>query len=256
MRVVAMRTRAFQAFTNLLGLVMMPQIVHAQEPAAPPRPPALTGSVSAGLAVTSGNTDTSTINAAYELKHENGGPIVIRSNGLLVYGKSQGVLANDRLALDGRVERRLTSRTSFFGQAQYLRDSFKEIDYLVSPTIGFRQSLLKDDRTELAVDGAAGVAWEQNPRLGLQIDGAVTAGEQFSRDLTATTEITQRVAALWKMNDFADAHYAFGIGVAASVTTATRMSVEFLDTYKAQPPTTAVKKNDISVLVSFVYKFD
>ncbi len=37
---------------------------------------------------------------------------------------------------------------------------------------------------------------------------------------------------------------------------ATQMKVEFLDTYKAQPPVPTVKKNDLAVLVSFVYKFD
>jgi hypothetical protein len=34
------------------------------------------------------------------------------------------------------------------------------------------------------------------------------------------------------------------------------MKVEFLDTYKARPPLPTVQKNDIAVLVSFVYKFD
>ena len=95
------------------------------------------GSAGAGLALTSGNSDTSTVNAAYELKRDTGGNIVFNSNGLLVYGKSQGELTNDRLTLDWlALERKLSTRTSLFGQTQYLRDSFKAIDYLVSPTVG------------------------------------------------------------------------------------------------------------------------
>jgi len=163
------------------------------------------------------------------------------------------VLTNDRLALEGRVERKLTTRTSLFGQTQYLRDSFRAIDYLVSPTIGLTRMLVKDDRTELGVDAAVGVVWEQNPGLELQTDGAVTAGQLFARKLTATTELKEKAAALWKMDDFGDALYQFGIGVAASITAATQMKVEFLDTYKAKPPLSTVKKNDIAVLVSFVY---
>jgi hypothetical protein len=58
------------------------------------------------------------------------------------------------------------------------------------------------------------------------------------------------------MDDFGDALYTFGVGIAASITAGTQMKVEFLDTYKAQPPLPGVKKNDIAVLVSFVYKFD
>ena len=250
-----MKLLTLPALLMFFALAAMP-LTAAAQPAAPPPPPGWAGSAGAGLALTSGNTDTSTINAAYELKHDTGSVYVLKSNGLLVYGKSQDVLTSDRLALDGRLERRLSTRTSLFGQVQYLRDSFKAIDYLVSPTVGVSQILIKDDRTELAADAGVGVVWEQNQDLDLRTDGAVTAGQQFSRKLTATTELKEKAAALWKMDDFGDALYTFGIGVAASVTAATQLKVEFLDTYKAQPPVATVKKNDIAVLVSFVYKFE
>jgi len=71
-----------------------------------------------------------TVNAAYELKRDTGGPFGVKSSGLLVWGKAEGVLTNDRLALAGRLERKLNTRTALFGQVQYLRDSFKAIDYL------------------------------------------------------------------------------------------------------------------------------
>jgi putative salt-induced outer membrane protein YdiY len=250
-----MKSFALPTLLALLALSATPQTTNAQ-PAAPPPPPGWIGSASTGLALTQGNSDTSTVNAAYELKRDTGGKFVLKSNGLLVWGKSEGALTNDRLALDGRLERKLSTRTSVFGQTQYLRDSFKSIDYLVSPTVGLSQILVKDDRTELAVDGAVGVVWEQNPGLELQPDGAVAAGQQFSRKLTATTELKEKAAALWKMDDFEDALYTFGVGLAASITAATQMKVEFLDTYKAKPPFATVEKNDIAVLVSFVYKFD
>lgn len=250
-----MRLLTLPARLTFFAIAAMPLMAAAQ-PAAPPPPPGWAVSAGAGLALTSGNTDTSTINAAFELKRDTGSVYVLKSNGLLVYGKSQGELTSDRLALDGRLERRLSARTSLFGQTQYLRDSFKAIDYLVSPTIGVSQLLIKSDRTELAADAGVGVVWEQNEDLDLRTDGAVTAGQQFSRKLTATTELKEKAAALWKMDDFGDALYTFGIGVAASVTAATQLKVEFLDTYKAQPPVATVKKNDIAVLVSFVYKFE
>ncbi len=58
------------------------------------------------------------------------------------------------------------------------------------------------------------------------------------------------------MDDFGDALYVFGAGIAASITAGTQLKVEFLDTYKAKPPSASVQKNDIATLVSFVYKFD
>jgi putative salt-induced outer membrane protein YdiY len=250
-----MKAHTLPAFSLLIALaIFFPDIALAQT--APPPPPGWAGSASAGLALTQGNSDTSTVNAAYELKRDTGGVVVIKSNGLLVWGKSEGELTNDRLALDGRVERKLNARTALFGQTQYLRDSFKAIDYLVSPTVGLSRLLVKDDRTELSVDAAVGMVWEQNPDLELQTNGAVTAGQQFSHKLTATTELKEKAAALWEMDDFGDALYTFGAGLAASITAATQLKVEFLDTYKTQPPFAGVEKNDIAVLVSFVYKFE
>jgi putative salt-induced outer membrane protein YdiY len=237
-------------------MAALPNIATAQTPAPAPPPPDWTGSASVGLALTQGNSDTSTVNAAYELKHDSGGPMVFKSAGLLVWGKAEGELTSDRLALSGRLERKLNDRTAMFGQTQYLRDSFKSIDYLVSPTVGLNRILFKNDRTELNVDGAVGVVWEQNPDLDLQTDGAITAGQQFTHKLTTTTELKEKINALWKMDDLGDALYTFGVGLAASISTRTQLKVEFLDTFKAKPPSEDVQRNDLAVLLSFVYKFE
>lgn len=237
----------------LLALVCAPRASAQTTP--PPVPPGWTGSAGAGLAMTSGNSDTSTVNAAYDLKRETGSPIVFRSAGLFLYGKSQDVLTSDRLSLDGRVERKLTDRTSVFAHTQYLRDEFKSIDYLIAPTAGLSHLLVKTERTELGFDGGVGGVWEKNPGLDADLDGALTAGQKFSHKITATTELIEKAAALWKMDDFEDALYTFGAGLAASITAATQLKIEFLDTYKARP-LPGVEKNDIATLVSFVYKFD
>ena len=249
--------RLTTSLTVFAALAAVPSISFAQAaPAPPPPPPGWIGSASAGLALTQGNSDTSTVNAAYELKRDTGSNFIFKSAGLLVWGKSEGELTSDRLALDGRVERKISTRTSLFGATQYLRDSFKAIDYLVSPTIGVTRLLVKNDRSELGVDAGVGIVWEKDTDLDLDTDGAVTAGQQFSHKLTATTELKQKVAALWVMDDFGDALYTFGVGIAASITGGTQMKVEFLDTYKTKPAVIGVQKNDIAVLVSFVYKFD
>ena len=247
------RTSSILSLVFLFCLFISP-LAFAQA-APPPAPPGWAGSASAGLAMTSGNSDTSTMNAAYELKRDTGAPLVFKSSGLLVWGKSEGVLTSDRLGLDGRVERKLSERTSLYAQTQYLRDSFKAIDYLIAPTVGLTRLLVKNDRTELGVDGGLGGVWEKNPDTDADLDGALTAGQKFTHKITATTELVQKVAALWKMDDFGDSLYVFGAGIAASITAGTQMKIEFLDTYKAKPPSAGVQKNDIATLVSFVYKF-
>jgi putative salt-induced outer membrane protein YdiY len=241
---------------SLLFVMLTLAVAPVWAQTAPPPPPGWAGSASAGLAMTSGNSDTSTVNAAYDIKRDTGGPYLFKSTALLLYGKAEDVLTSDRLSIDGRVERKLSERTSVFGQTQYLRDAFKSIDYLVSPTVGVSRVLVKNARTELNADAGVGAVWEQNPGLELQTDGAVGAGEKFTHKITSTTELTQKIAALWKMDDFGDALYTFGAGLAASITAGTQLKIEFLDTYKAKPPLPGVQKNDIATLVSFVYKFE
>ena len=46
----------------------------------------------------------------------------------------------------------------------------------------------------------------------------------------------------------------FGTGLAANVSAQTQLKAELLDTYKNRPPSAAVQKNDVAVLLSFVYK--
>jgi putative salt-induced outer membrane protein YdiY len=241
------------------ALAQTPVLPPAQKPPPPPpppsEPPGWTGSFGAGLALTQGNSDTSNINLAYDVKRDTGSPFLFRSAGLFIRGESEGELTTNRLAFVGRVDRKLTEKTSLFGQLQYLRDEFKEIDYLVSPTAGVAQQLVKNDRTELGVDAGLGIVWEKNPGFELDTDGAVVAGQNFRHKLTTTAEFTERFSALWKMDDFEDGLYIFGVGLAANVSERTQLKAEFLETFKNKPPTAEVKKGDVAVLLSFVYKY-
>lgn len=230
-------------------------LANAQAPATPPPPPGWTGSASTGLALTQGNSDTSTVNLAYEVKRDTGSNLLFKSTGLFLRGDSEGELTTNRLVFEARGDGKLSERTSVFAQTQYFRDSFKQIAYLVSPTVGLSRLLVKNARTTLGVDAGVGVVWEKNPGFAVDTSGAVSATEILTHKLTATTELTERVAALWEMDDFDDALYAFSVGLAASITSATQLKVEVLDTFKNEPPSAEVEKNDIAVILSFVYKF-
>jgi putative salt-induced outer membrane protein YdiY len=64
-----------------------------------------------------------------------------------------------------RDEYRLSTRAFVFGQNQYLRDEFKNIDYLLAPTAGLGYKLFDTATTKLTVDGSVGGVWEKNPGL-------------------------------------------------------------------------------------------
>jgi putative salt-induced outer membrane protein YdiY len=95
-------------------------------PAQTPAPPKVwTVAVSAGLALASGNTDTSTINAAYDIVYDPKTKNVVKSDALYLRGETEEVLSANRLGFNVRDEYSLTTRLFVFGQNQYLKDEFK-----------------------------------------------------------------------------------------------------------------------------------
>jgi putative salt-induced outer membrane protein YdiY len=172
----------------------------------------------------------------------------------LIRGKTDGELNASRLGVNVRDEYKLHDGIFAFAQNQYLKDEFKNIDYLVAPTGGVGVKLFDTMQTKLAVDAGAGVVWEKNPGLDVRSSGAVTAGEKLSHTLTATTTLTQSISALWKTKDWDDSLYTFGVGLAASMSMRTQLKVEVLDTYKSLPPLPTIQPNDVAVLMAIVYK--
>ena len=224
-------------------------------PAQTPAPPKIwTVTVSAGLALTSGNTDTSSVNAAYDVVYNPQTKNVVKSDGLFLRSATEDELSAHRTSLNIRDEYSLTPRFFVFGQNQYLKDEFKDIEYLLAPTAGVGYRIFDTAATKLTVDGSAGVVWEKNPGFDVDTSGALAFGEKLTQTLTATTTLTQAVAGLWKTSDFADALYTAGIGVAVAISTHTQLKVEILDTYKNRPPLPTIQKNDVAVLMAFVYK--
>jgi putative salt-induced outer membrane protein YdiY len=220
----------------------------------PAEPKIWTVAASAGLALTHGNKDSSTVNAAYDLAYDPQTRNVVKSDALLIRGKTEGELTASRLGVNVRDEYKLHDGLFVFGQNQYLKDEFKNIDYLLAPTGGVGMRVFDTMQTKLTVDAGAGGVWEKNPGLDVRSSGAVVAGEKLIQTLTATTTLTQSVTALWKTKDWDDSLYTFGVGIAATISMRTQLKVELLDTYKSLPPLPTIQPNDVAVLMAIVYK--
>jgi putative salt-induced outer membrane protein YdiY len=236
----------------VFGSVLIATPVFAQAPPAPPK--LWTATVSGGLVFASGNTDTSSINAAYDIVYNPQTKNVVKSDGLFMRGETEGVLSANRLGINVRDEYSLTPRTFVFGQNQYLRDEFKNIDYLLAPTLGLGYKIFDTDATKFTVDGSAGGVWEKNPDLDVRSSGALAFSEKLAQTLTTTTTLTQWFAALWKTNDFDDALYTAGVSISATISTRIQLEVEVLDTFKNKTPLPTVQQNDVAVLMAVVYK--
>ena len=84
---------------------------------------------------------------------------------------------------------------------------------------------------------------------------AIVFGQKSSYAISKTASLTQGFNAALVADDFADGLYTFNVGIAASMTNRTQLKFEVVDTFKNKPPTADIKKNDVSTLVSLIYKF-
>lgn len=237
----------------LLASTVRPALAQAPAPAPPPHK-IWDVAASLGVATTSGNSDASQFNAAYDLTYDPLTKNIVKTNALFLRGTTEGELSAQRFLWNARDEFKINNRTYVFGQNLYLRDQFKQISYLDAATAGIGFKAVATEQTKLDVDAGVGGVWEKNTGLALKKSGAITAGEKLQQKLTSSATFTQSVTALWKTNDTSDALYTFGAGVAVAMSTRTQLKFEVLDVYKNKPPTASVKKNDIATVVALVFK--
>jgi putative salt-induced outer membrane protein YdiY len=234
-------------------LVCVSSLASAQNAATPPQ--AWTGSLAAGLALTGGNTSTATTNFAFTVESDKTRRNVVKADGLNIRSSRDGEAIVDRTSLQVQDDYAVTARTYGFGRLQYLRDQFKSIDYLVSPTGGVGYRVVDTMVSTLTAEAALGVVTEKNPGIDARSSGALTAAEKATHKISDSATLAQSLTALWKTSDFGDSLVTFQAGLATDITPRTQLKVDFLDTFKNQPPNVLVKKNDTALIMSFVFKF-
>ena len=222
--------------------------------AAPPDP-VWSGSVGAGLAITSGNTETKNFNLSFGLTYDPKDRHLFKVTGLYLHGEKSGSTNLDRRSLVARDEYSLGDRTFAFGQVEYLRDRFKEIDFLMSPTAGIGYELFDREPCRMSIDGGIGVLWERNPRRETDFTGTPSIGERLSWKISPAATLTHSFSSLWKTADLGDSLSTATLGVAVSITRRLQIKTEIIDSYKSRPPRPEVKKNDLSFLTTLVVKF-
>ena len=207
----------------------------------------------AGLALTSGNTDTSTLNMSYNVTYDPPTRNRVKSDGLLIRGKTEDELSADRIGLNLRDEFTLNTRSYVFGENRYLRDRFKNIEYLLAPSAGLGYRPFDTPELRMTIDLGIGGAWEKNSNEEVTTSGALTIGERFEKVLTPTATLTQSYSALWQTDFLDNSLHVFNIAVSAAISARTRLKVELLDTFKSRPPLETIQKNDVAVLIQLAY---
>jgi len=242
-------------FVIAIAIVFCPIILLAAD-ATPAKPLAKpwTSSFGAGVAVTSGNTDTKNFNLSYSTKYDPKTKFVFKADALYLRGSANGVKQVDKATADVRDEYSLSDRTFAFGEVNYLRDPFKGLSYFVAPLAGGGYRVIKSAARNLTVDGAAGAEVESTTGIGRTSSGALKAGEDFDWAVSPTSKITEKVSGIWKTKDFGDALYHFDAGMATTVATRVELKFAYVYDYKTHPAFGA-KKGDSALFAALLYKF-
>lgn len=237
----------------LLILISVPLTGAAFAQATTPADP-WQSSAGAGLAVTSGNSDTTNVNISANTLWDPKTGRLFKADALYLLGENDGEKQVDKSAANARYESLFQYRAFWFGEVQYLRDPFKAINYLVAPLAGAGIHLVKSDVRMLTVDGAVGAVVEDNDILGRDTSGAVKAGESFEWTISPVSRLTQKLTGLWKADDFGDALLHFDAGLATTVATRLELKVSYVYDYKTEPPP-GVEKGDSALFAALLVKF-
>src|SRR5436305_827626 len=241
-----------RSFSTIV-LLLVASSLFAADPPPPPKP--WVSSFGAGVAVTSGNTDTKNVNVAFATKYDPKTKFVFKADALYLRGDSNGVTQVDKATADARGEYSLSDRTFAFVEVSYLRDPFKGVNYLVAPLAGGGYRIIRSDTRNLTVDAALGAELEGNAGVGRSSGGAAKAGENFDWTLSPTSKFTQKLTGIWETNDFGDAFYHFDAGLTTTVATRLDLKLAYVYDYKTKPPSANIKKGDSAIFAALLVKF-
>ncbi len=224
-------------------------------PCPEPPPPPLQGSLSAGLALTTGNTDTSTFNLGFNLVYDPKTHVLFRADGFYLRSANNGAATADKGGASFRLEYTVTDRVYAFAQVGYLRDQFKNVLYLITPMAGGGYYFLKQKNLELTGDASVGGAFESDSGYAATNAGAFSLGQGFAWKISPSATFTEKAAGLWKANHTSDSFYHFEMSLAASITKASELKITYLVDTKNRPNPASLKKTDTALIAAFVYKF-
>ena len=234
--------------------------------AAPASQPddAWTGKGQAGLVSTQGNSSAKTANVALDLSlHHAAWKHTAHLGGL--YAQSAGVTSADRWDAGWQSDYSVTPRVLTFGTLRYAHDMFSGFQYQASATAGIGYKILDEKTTHLTVQGGAGYRRSQPENivrnaagivtsrtlLAATGDAILTAGVDYSQDLTATATLSDK---LLLESGSSDTLVTNALAVAVKVSEKLALSVGYTLQNNSKPPA-GLKKLDTMETVNLVYSF-
>ena len=249
-----MKTRVTITTCSLLLTHFAPTVL-AQAPAAPADapPPKWSGSASAGLTLTSGNSDTLlfTAKALASRKFDVRNELDLGADA--TYGEQEDIKNNESIHGFAQYNRLFTDKWFGYLRLDALHDDIADVDYRITFGPGVGYYFIKNERTLLRAETGPAVVFEKqggedNTYLTLRL------AERFEHKLTDTAKIWQALEILPEVGEWDNYIVNAEAGIDVAINSKWSLKAYVQDTYDNEPAEGRLK-NDVKLVTALGYTF-
>ena len=150
------------------------------------------GKAALGYLSTSGNTENSNLNSAFELTHTTDRwKHLLRA--LAIYASEDEVTSSEAYELGWKSEWTINDASFLFGRLNWRKDRFSSYDSQFSQTAGYGRRLIETDRHKLHVEVGAGARQSRLVDGSREDEFIIRGGLDYVWVLSETAEFTQKL---------------------------------------------------------------
>jgi putative salt-induced outer membrane protein len=244
-------TPAFIAVLTLsLGLTASVAIAQQPKPADEP-PPRLEGSAQAALLATTGNASAQSLGFGGDIVWRPL-PWMLRAKAVFAQTETDDELSARSTVALFRSDRFLTSRTSLFGQYDYLRDVFAGVDQRSTIAGGVAYKLIPGPPHRLTIDGGLGFQHESRVDEESENVAIATAGVAYAWEITETSRLAEDFRYVQGLNSLDNWKLDQSIAMTAAISSAFSLKVANIVRY-ANVPVPGFESTDTITSVALVW---
>jgi putative salt-induced outer membrane protein YdiY len=239
MRPRSVQTRSTSGSLILLTALLISGVIFSgtafAQPAPAEPPPRLQGSAQFTLLATTGNASAQAVGLGGELTWRPM-PWVMKSKLAFAQTETDEVLSARSVVALLRADRFVTTRTSLYGQYDFLRDLFAGVEqrHIVAGGLAYR--LVDHAPHRLTIDGAVGLEHEANVLEASTDVPIATAGAAYRWDISKTSDIAEELRYVQALDQGDDWKLDQSIAVTAAIASAFSLKVSNVIRYVNEPP--------------------
>ena len=248
-----MSTKAYTLGSLIVCTAAAAAYGQATDAGAPTQPPKIWDvSAAVGLTLTSGNSDTLTVNGNIQTsrkweKNE------LNLGADITYGESDGDKNADSYGGYAQYNRLFTEKFFGYARVQGLHDGIADLDYRITLSPGAGYYFIKNEKTSLRGEVGPGVVFESQAG---EEDSYMTIrfAERWDQKLSDTVKLWQGVEYLPDVEDWGRYVVNFEIGVEIQINKHLYQRTYFQDVYNSEPAP-GRDENDLKLVAALAYKF-